>query len=87
MLTPMYSKTKAEELETIDGVTKINYSEQTSGLNVYITGGFGLSYPISRRLNTYLNYHFINRSFNKGLRPRDEYPYQGSLALGINFNL
>jgi hypothetical protein len=87
MLTPMYSITKDEKFETADGITKVNYSEKTSGLNAYITGGFGFAYPISQRLDAYTSLHVISRSFRKGLRPRDEYPYDGSFAIGLNYRL
>ncbi|WP_162428023.1 hypothetical protein [Pontibacter pudoricolor] len=86
MLTPMYSKTFAEKSETRDGDKTITYSAEASGINTFITAGFGIAYPISQRFDTYLNYYLISRNFNKGLQPRDQYPYQGSLALGINYN-
>lgn len=86
VLTPIYSSTRVEKTEQKDGVLKVNYNEKASGFNTYLTGGFGLSYPLGRRLDTYFNYHIISRNFNRGLRPRDEYPYQGSLVLGLNYN-
>lgn len=87
MLTPMYSTTLAEKSETRDGVKTITYREKTSGINTYLTGGLGIKYPVSKRFDTYFNYYVISRNFNRGLRPRDEYPYPGSLALGFNYNL
>lgn len=86
MLTPMYSTTFAEKSETRDGIKTITYSAEASGINTFITAGFGVAYPISKRFDTYLNYYLISRNFNKGLQPRDQYPYPGSLALGLNYN-
>lgn len=85
-LTPMYSTTFAEKSETREDVKTTTYSEKASGVNTFITAGFGIGYPISKRFDTYLNYYLISRNFNKGLQPRDQYPYQGSLALGLNYN-
>ncbi|NDK54760.1 outer membrane beta-barrel protein [Pontibacter fetidus] len=85
-LTPMYSTTYAEKSKTQDGIKTITYSAEASGINTFITAGFGIAYPISKRFDTYLNYYLISRNFNKDLQPRDQYPYQGSLALGLNYN-
>ncbi|MCC9136645.1 hypothetical protein ACFSKU_07550 [Pontibacter silvestris] len=87
MLTPMFSKTEQEKSQLRDGVTTISYSAKTSGINTYLTAGFGLGYSISKRFDAYANYHLISRNFNRDLRPRDEYPYPGSLFVGLNYRL
>ncbi|TPE42753.1 hypothetical protein [Pontibacter mangrovi] len=87
MFTPMYSTTQAAKTEQEGGIETVIYNEKTSGLNAYLTGGFGLGYNINSRLDAYFNYYMISRSFRRKLAPRDEYPYPGSLAIGLNYNL
>ncbi|OKL40742.1 hypothetical protein [Pontibacter flavimaris] len=70
-----------------DEVTTVTYDEKASGFNAYLTGGFGIGYPITKSLDAYFNYYMISRSINDGLRRKDKYPYPGSLAIGLNYNL
>ncbi len=87
MLTPIYSTTRLEKTKQQNGVASIDYNEKASGFNTYLTAGFGIGYPISKRLDGYFNYYVISRNFNNGLRKKDEYPYPGSLMLGVNFKI
>lgn len=86
MFTPIYSTTRLEKTERRNEVTTVTYNEKASGFNAYLTAGFGIGYPVSRRLGVYFNYYMISRSFNNGLRKKDEHPYPGSLAIGLNYN-
>ncbi|WP_266203698.1 hypothetical protein [Pontibacter kalidii] len=87
MFTPIYSTTRLQKTESRDEVTTITYDENASGFNAYLTAGFGIGYPVTKRLDAYFNYYMISRSINNGLRRKDEYPYPGSLAIGLNYNL
>ena len=87
MITPIFSTSSAEKSERRDEVTTITYSAKTSGMNTYLTAGIGFGYPLSNRFDIYGNYYRFNRNFNNKLRPKDNYPYPGSLAIGINYSL
>lgn len=87
MLTPILSTSRAEKSERTDEFTTVTYSAKTSGINTYITLGIGFGYPLSSRFDIYGNYYRLNRNFNNKLRPKDEYPYPGSLAIGLNYKL
>ncbi|MFD2246636.1 outer membrane beta-barrel protein [Pontibacter ruber] len=87
MVTPIFSTSKSEKSERTEEVTTVTYSAKTSGINTFLTLGIGLAYPLSDRFDMYGNYYRLNRNFNNRLRPKDEYPYPGSLAIGINYKL
>lgn len=87
MITPIYSTTRHEKSEERDGIATNTFSAKTSGINTYLTAGFGLSYPIGNRFDAYANYYMISRNFNRGLRSKDGYPCPGSITLGLNYNL
>ncbi|ARS37119.1 hypothetical protein CA264_17705 [Pontibacter actiniarum] len=86
MFTPIFSVTNHKTLERREDITTVTSKSKASGINAYITAGFGLCIPISTKLDLYGNYYFLSRSFNRRLRRKDEYPYPGSLALGLDYN-
>lgn len=85
-ITPIISTTSLKKTERRDDVTTLTYNAKASGFNAYLTAGLGLNYSISKRLDGYGEIHLLNRSFNRGLAKKDEYPYPGSLAIGLNYN-
>ncbi len=86
MLTPVYSTTRVKKTERREEESTVTYDEQASGFSASLSAGFGLGYPVSKRLDAYFNYYMISRDFHRNLRRRDEYPYPGSLAIGLNYN-
>jgi len=86
MVTPIISKTHQVKSERREDVTTVTYGEKTSGINTYLTLGGGVRYKFNPRFDAYFNYYRYSRNFNTNLARKDEYPYPGSLELGLNYN-
>ena len=86
MVTPIISKTHQVKSERREEITTDTYDEKTSGMNTYLTLGGGVRYKLNDRFDAYFNYYRYSRNFNTNLARKDEYPYPGSLALGLNYN-